>query len=378
MPAVSGYLGAVFSLPFLAVGYMLIMFRSQRVFKLLIGLFLLSSIFTGLYVYMRQRGNIDINAIYGVLSSTYMILLPISLIMCGENDRLIQLFWFALVCIIITEITSIVGYAVFPNSARQMVGQGDADLVRYYSKFNIAGYGIAYILPGVVAQLSLLKRKNAISGIAYYLFCGISAIFLIMAEFTLALLLFALAVIIDVLTNKHHNKPTKALLILGIAAVAFFPLFGRVLIDASRRTTSAIFSDQFYQLGSFLSGRGYSQSSDFGIRISLYGLSLSQFSQHVLLGNISAEMISSGHSAILDMIASYGLLGLALMFCMFRMVYRRLFNGVKTKGYQSDFVFIQTLFLLAAIVNPTFGSSFFFAMFAMCGATYRMCLLYDN
>ncbi len=261
-------------------------------------------------------------------------------------NRSFSAFRFALVA---TIITTIAGCIRNPTAARILATIDNAQDARNISFTwqNIGGYGFVYT---VVLLYPLIIYAYKQKRIAWFIFVplAISAFALaIVTEYATALLLLITSSILIFLSRKIS---LKGIVIFGIFSVIFILLFQGVisdlLISLADRVDSKILSDRII---AFAGGRRSLEASD-DKRIWLYRYSLETFLSSPLFGNMFVRHGSvGGHSAILDTLAQYGLIGLGVLYAM----YKRIYN-VFIKPYSNNsgygfivWTFIQAIFLSA-------------------------------
>lgn len=268
---------------------------------------------------------------------------------CAQNKTVFFskiIFWIFL----ITCITTIIGCTQYPDAARYLATVSDAneELAVMYDWKNIGGYNFVYSLVLVHPLLILGYKRNKINK-ALALCCSITVLTIsIYSGYTTAFLLSILSSYMYLLDKDLSPKRLARWLIgAGIIVILFYTVFSNILLKLSEVISN---EDIAYRLKALAGGKtGIENSED--NRLELYRMSLNTFLQSPILGALTSGGINGGHSFILDFLAQFGLIGLIILFAMYRTIYKNFFAPYKSKkGYGFVvWLFIQTIFL--SIVN---------------------------
>ena len=251
---------------------------------------------------------------------------------------------FALVA---TIITTIVGCIRNPTAARILATIDNAQDARNISFTwqNIGGYDFVYT---VVLLYPLIIYAYKQKRIAWFIFVplAVSAFALaIITEYATALLLLVTSSFLLFLSRKLS---LKGIVIFGIFSVIFILLFqGAIsdfLLSLADRVDSKILSDRII---AFAGGRRSLEASD-DKRILFYRYSFETFLSSPLYGKMFGKPGKlGGHSAILDTMALYGLIGLGLLYAMYKRIYNIFIRPYSNNSGYGFIVwtFIQAIFL---------------------------------
>lgn len=235
---------------------------------------------------------------------------------------------------ILTIITTIVGLQQYPDAARWLATASssvEAKLILYEWK-NIGGYHFVYL---VVLLYPLLIFAYKQKKIGIVLTIGISAglfLMLLMAEYTIALLLFLVTTILFV---EKRNLGGKEVTVLILVALMLCVVFSDYVSDFFTLLGDKLNNDNFSsRLYALAGGKKGLETADDN-RLELYTMSLNTFLSHPLFGTfMSGGYGSGGHSFVLDAFAQFGLLGAAVLYFMYRRIYVIFYKPLKDKpGY---------------------------------------------
>lgn len=229
----------------------------------------------------------------------------------------ISLAWvalFALIFIITTAFTSIIGISIFPGSVRQMAGgYGVGELATVFKKIGIGDYPFFASLIALSPIFVYFLRSNfLIYKYKIFLLLVFATLLyaLTRAEFITALMLYFTFFIVSFLITKKINQTIFIVSILFILSMYVF---------------NESVSNIFYYLSNFFEGTTISyhmrnigetfqfgdldpdsQSTYFaGSRLNLARISVNKFIENPLLGT----GWGGGHATWLDRLGLYGLLG---------------------------------------------------------------------
>ncbi|MBO7520307.1 MAG: hypothetical protein J6T73_05960 [Clostridia bacterium] len=268
------------------------------------------------------------------------------------RDDAVPLFAKVIVfALVITVITTIIGLLRFPEASRILatIATSDDPRMLEYSWNNIGGYEFVYNCVLLYPVLMLAYKHRKISRAAFLILFILMFSLVILAEYTIALLL---TIISSTLYFASKKTTTNQLMMIGIILIFLFLLFQSVIQNfflwLSDTLGSEVFAERLTALAGGVEGIENSESN----RVELYRMSIRAFLASPVFGNMSGKhIVPGGHSFILDTLADYGIIGGLAITVMYRNVYRFFFAPFKNKpGY--GFVlwtFIQTVFL--SIVN---------------------------
>lgn len=246
----------------------------------------------------------------------------------------------------ITLVTTVIGCIQYPEAARYLAtADAKASMAILYDWKNIGGYTFVYFIVLLHPLLILAYKKGKIK-LWWALLGSVAVLALsVYSEYTTALLL-ALVTLPMYFFKKDFKA--KQLILFAIVAMLAITLFSELFSDFLKWLADLIGSENIaMRLEALAGGRtGIENSED--NRIGLYEYSLQTFFRHPLLGTfLNGGGGIGGHSFILDFLAQFGLLGAAVLFFMYKTVYKYFFAKYKNSegfGYIL-WLFVQTIIL---------------------------------
>lgn len=253
------------------------------------------------------------------------------------------------IVVLITMVTTIIGSTIYPDAARYLatVETSDDPLLRVYNYVNLGGYEFVYtcilLYPAVIFAYKQRKLHLAFAIIAAVLVLVLT----LNSGYTTAFLLWIAS---TALFFFPRNLKKREVLILLLATIVLGVIFFTVFSSGIKSLAKLIDNEDIaYRLEALSGGsEGIRASED--DRIALYEMSINAFFKSPLIGNIlGTGGHNGGHSFILDFAAQYGLIGVALLVAMYRIIFVRFFKPYeKVQGYGYIFwMFLQTLILSA-------------------------------
>lgn len=259
---------------------------------------------------------------------------------CNKYARAIVL------CIMITIITTSVGLEANPGASRWLAtAQSSSDpRLTGYSWKNIGGYDFVYTLVLMYPILVLAYKKKKISLFKTVLIASLIFSCLILAEYTIALILFIATTILFFMKKDLKTKDITFFLIVTVLTMFIFSsAMSNILRGIASNVESEIMS---MRLNDLAGGASVLQKSEDN-RLDLYMMSLNTFFHHPFGTFINGGGGIGGHSFTLDALGQYGILGLLVLIYMYRKLYYLFYHKYSKKadfGY-TMWVFSQAVFL---------------------------------
>lgn len=250
------------------------------------------------------------------------------------------------VLFVITAFTTLIGCMQYPGAARYLATVEDASEAKVvlYDWRNIGGYSFVYMLVLLHPLLIFAYKRRRIK--LWMALLGSLAVILvaIYSEYTTAFL-FSLFTCLLYFFKRNFN--TKQLIVFAllmiVAGIAFFNLFSKLLLWLAEVVDSRTISERLQVLAT---GENKINGTEYS-RMELYQMSLKTFFQSPLFGSLTSGGRNGGHSFILDFMAQFGLVGIIVLFFMYRTIYKRFFvpyKNVEGYGYVL-WLFVQTIIL---------------------------------
>ena len=284
---------------------------------------------------------------YGALLDLVPILAGYYMMTCCDEDKNKFFMWLIIAVFAVTLITTVIGCIQHEGAARYLATvekPNEAEAV-LYGWLNLGGYQFVYMTVLLHPIVVLAYKKGKIKK-WMAIVCSVAVFVLaIYSEYTTALLLTLFTCVLYFF--KKDLKP-KQLIGLTVAAILMFTVFSELFSRFLTWLAEIIGSDTIaLRLEALAGGKtGIENSED--NRIALYEASIKTFFKNPLLGTfLNGGGVGGGHSFILDFAAQFGLVGIVLLVCMYRIIYR--FAFAKYKGQEGYgyvlWIFLQTMLL---------------------------------
>lgn len=256
-----------------------------------------------------------------------------------------------ILCIMITCITTTLGLEEHPNISRWMATVQDSTdprLVEYCWK-NIGGYEFIYTMVLIYPLLVLAFKRGKISLFKAVLIASLVFSCLILAEYTIALILFFATTTLFFM--KKDLKIRDVVIFLTVIIIFMF-VFSGAISSALRSIANSVDSKNISSRLNDLAGGtvGLQKSED--KRLDLYMTSLNTFFKHPFGSFISGGWRSTGgHSFILDFLGQYGIFGLLTLIYIYRKIYYLFYYKYQKEEDYGYIVWIFSQAVLLSILN---------------------------
>jgi len=266
-------------------------------------------------------------------------------------EKLRIIFWFAIISVFISCVTTSIGLVKYPLASRQLAGSagGDIELVKYYSRIGIAGYGfmtaLAYVVPLVIFYYKKFDLKKWKSIALIY---GLVILYTVFksqytAQFILVLAAFALS-LFSLKFSKHKVLILAVLLIVSLIPSGIYAN----LINEVALFSGDILSQRLFDLALTIENESISTTDGhLGMRYQRIPFLLSEFFNNPIFGGGH----STGHVFWLDHLSLYGIIGMIPWFFLLFDNY----TGAK-KMLRTSFIYYQIAFILFIILGFMKGS----------------------
>lgn len=273
-----------------------------------------------------------------------------------KNSR-VRLGKFLLLIFIITTITSIIGVIIDNSAARNLANAGNDENEDLILKTkNIASIylfqGLVLFVPIILSFAEGKKTIPCIVGIFIVL------IALLSASFSIALIMFFVAILLYCLLKK--GKFLKYLIIFVCVALFFVIPWADIFLSLANFVKNDYISTRLKEISSLLSGGG--TSGDLALRFECYTYSIQTFLKHPLGIGVHYDYIigMNGigyHSQFLDDLARYGVFALIFYIVFIRQYYKLLVSQwikINKKEVVLPVVIVWFLFI---VLNISFRSA---------------------
>ncbi len=214
---------------------------------------------------------------------------------------------------------------------------------------DVANYYFVYAVPIIISAISIfmLKYRNTVRYISLVLVV-VGLIFLVNAQYTLAILIAIIGVLIQVF---RHIKTTlyKAIFLLVILAISFF--LPQILAYTIRILPSGHVVVRLKEIHAFLTGKG-TDSYNLNGRLTLYGDTLKAFFRSPIIGNRKLDF--DGHATFLTVLSDTGILGGIPFYALLVAICKRVQKYMGT--HKQQFSVIIIMFAMMGLTNPIHAS----------------------
>lgn len=281
-------------------------------------------------------------------------------VLCYSQISLVsqkKLLQVALVAMAITSITTVLGLQIYPESSRELASANE-NMRTLYMSLNIGGFEFIYALvltiPVVFWMISKTRGFIKLMNIGILL----AALYCIyMSAYTTALLISIIMLLLLIYDTYPY---LRNMIIMG--CVLFFIMAGSGALSSifmwlSSAVESEYVSDRLLQVGLILQGQSIENldTETSNERLLLMKNAWEGFSASPIWGNNLIKWnknILSGHSLVLDVLSSAGVLGLVFFIFLFYQVYKKIFSSrFKNLIFHTRIVWIG--FIILSVINPS-------------------------
>ncbi|MBQ6154066.1 MAG: hypothetical protein IJJ15_09990 [Ruminococcus sp.] len=314
---------------------------------------------------------------YAVLMLPFIIYALLSMVLSHESDWMIAAYesfmvyvfpvsvgyylarnpfnakTFAIVLVVVfafTCMTTIIGCIRNPDAARDLAStktSQDATAIKYDWQ-NIGGYSFVYstvlLYPFVILGFKT-KKLNIVFVVIFTVLAYALALY---TEYTFALMLLLLSTLLFLIKKDMSIKKFLLLMIFSFLAAYFLRYAVAALLTyIGNLLGNETMTEKMTAI--FLGNEAVEQLDD--PRDVLYMMSIETFLKNPLFGTFfNGGRGSGGHSQILDTLAQFGLFGGAILYWMYRGIYKVFYKPFTKKvgGCIVFWIFLQT-FILSCI-----------------------------
>lgn len=233
--------------------------------------------------------------------------------------------------------------------------QENPDATREWENFEenstqgVADYAFIYAVPILLAVIAVFmsNSKGIMKWIALVLLL-VGILFLVSAQYTLAIMIAVIGVLLQVLRNMR-SPVGKVLFGFGILVAAL--CLPQILMLAIQNIPSEQITTRLTEVHAFLTGKGM-DSHNLGGRMSLYGRTLEAFFKSPIWGN--RRLSFDGHATFLTVLSDTGILGGSVFYILLATVCKIIKKQMGKCRKQYDLIII--MFVLMGLVNPIHAS----------------------
>ena len=210
---------------------------------------------------------------------------------------------------------------------------------------DVANYYFIYAIPLMLATLATYAQQTTgIKKVLSWVGIVLGVIFLVNSQYTIALLITVVGVLIQLLRSMR-SKSGKILLTFAFVVGALF--LPQILQFAITLIPSEDVATRLSEVLGFFTGQGM-DTQNLGGRMSLYGRTVVAFFQSPIWGN--RYLGFDGHATFLTVLADTGILGGIPFYVLLCTTYKK----VKSKLSQSriNYKVVLIMFVLMGLTNP--------------------------
>ena len=214
---------------------------------------------------------------------------------------------------------------------------------------DVANYYFVYAVPMIISVVSIfmLKYKNFVRYLSLALVI-VGIIFLVNAQYTLAILITIIGVLVQVF---RHIRTTlnKTLFIIGVLVIAVF--LPQILSYAIKVIPSQHITIRLEEINAFLTGKG-AGGYNLNSRLTIYGDTIKAFFRSPLWGNRKLDF--DGHATFLTVLSDTGIIGGIPFYALLVAICKRVQKYMGT--HKQQFSVIIMMFVLMGVTNPVHAS----------------------
>ncbi len=341
---------------FLAIGYSVLVANGDKEIAYFIGkLLVCAALISLLYLVLVETSTISIHAsnytikrFFSKFNQMTMFFFPIVIFeRVTKKATLRQKQFVAIVYIAIFAYVAI-------NTTIELLSNEDATRAwALFSELNsedIGTYAYVYAVPIIMAvSVSMFYfARNDLQKAAIILIVAAMLIFLVIAQYTLALLVAFIAIVLQV--NNNIKRAVPKLLLWGalLIAIVLLPTIFNWLASV---VGSSQISSRLREVANFF-GRGDASGYNLNARITLYWRSFVAFLQSPIIGNRTLGF--DGHATFLTLPADIGIFGALAYFFLFKISKEKvdLFLAHNKEQFTAAFVSL----VIIGFTNPIHGT----------------------
>ena len=195
-------------------------------------------------------------------------LVAVYLIRRQNFKRIKRILFCALLCYIITAITTYVGSILFPGVARHMsngrFADENSDLMTLYYSYNIGTFTFIYSLVIIFPLLIYIYRKYT-NGVKFISLLSIISIIIVIVktEYTTAILMTISSFLLFILPKKFNASQLWRMLILTLCVmITFIPLLTGIMEILSDTIGSDQVSERLLAISELRESKSFDDSND--------------------------------------------------------------------------------------------------------------------
>ena len=273
------------------------------------------------------------------------------------NDKKITniLSWVLFAALAVTVITTYIGVLANPGAARYLATVSDSSDAYFVSlgRQNIGGFSFIYTICIVFPMIIGFYKQKKINTILISIITVILILYFLAAEYATATMLLLIEIFLIFQSKKLTWRQILAfLLILILVFFVFSSAISSLFMWISENIGSETLAERFESAAHELSGEGSDEESDISLRKDAYLTDLQGFSEHPLFGGwIFGEIKSGGHSYLLGILSKYGLVGIVIVFFIYKKIFVAFYLPHKEKEYFGYMIWSFIIAIFISLIN---------------------------
>lgn len=315
-----------------------------------------------------MSGNFSLIFIYQILRASLLVFMGIYYLCYAEKESCKNIFISTMIMLWITSITSIVVLNTDGMASRIMATIGDSkDIYAVQMNLrNLGGFSIVYLCVALIPLIIGLIKTQGKLKLFYIPFVICFTAYIYCAEYTTAMIISALLLLISILKGKSGNTLHAYIYVVVILTIIYllryqiadglYNIAGNVANIVSNRIT--FLADSIY---------GIKSTGDTQIRVDYYTRAWNTFLRHPILGGIlTGDLQLSGHSHVLDTMAKYGILGIGILIGYYKSIKKFFYNTYRKNRMFFYVILSWVACIILAALNPVDNSFLLFVIIPMC------------
>lgn len=323
-----------------------------------------------IYIIMDMLGIYQLNIKWLraiLLPITFSILMLYYFIDNKDIKGLSMVSKFAIICIIITCITSLIGLQKYPNATRFLIGPESQQEAEYYSKLGIGSYGffsgLSYTLPALIYITKYYVNKF-LNRFFMFLVILLICISIFQAAIAVPILISFLAIILSLSGSKNITQ-TRILFILIVSLYIIIPnrTIANVFYQISRYSSNTSTQVRMYDVGLAFETGVNLQNPETGVesRLSRAPIALEAFVESPFIGNRGVDP-ATGHLFWLYSLALFGLIGFIPLIYVIYYEIKTIYKIIRP-SYKFYYILCSLLYILLGFMKNLEANQIIFYMF---------------
>lgn len=309
----------------------------------------------------------------GIIVALFEMLIPLLLFQYvkqkGSFQEIKTLSKYAIILSFITIVCTIIALQNNPSIARLMASstnfEGGLSEIRGYQRMGVAAYDFSAVVMFFPVVVLAYYKENKIKKI-YAILCSFLCFFFLYkvqssTPMILSLITTAISFIINDKTDRKFIFQAGSLIVV---MTFLFPIFLELVAPYVRGTA---FENKVIGLTEFTE-TGQTSGEVLG-RYELYQISMNSYSQNILFGDPNAYV--GGHSFILDRLAKYGVIGIALLVYALCLAFREVLQWL-SYPYRWHYILCIVALLSFMVIKNVAGMDYWLYMFVFIPCLFKL------